>query len=161
MSQRHVLQFAPAPPGHALTWAVGVVAAIALAALWTGGGAVDALGTLLGTLPLLGPWFLAALGLGLALAAGVQLTEDAGERLSTERVRAGVLDQQKGALEVDLSDRDRALAISEEALAASQDRADGLAARMEGLQEQLDAVLEEREEARAAARAALRAIRRR
>ena len=103
----------------------------------------------------------AALGLVLALAAGVQLTEDAGERLSTERVRAGVLDQQKGALEVDLSDRDRALAISEEALAASQDRADGLAARMEGLHEQLDAVLEEREEARAAARAALRAIRRR
>ena len=100
----------------------------------------------------------AALGLVVALAAGVKLTGDAGERLATERVRAGILSEEKGALEADLARRGEDLSRASAALEEEQGRSRTLDERLGGLEAELDLLQQEREQARAAARAALRAM---
>ena len=107
----------------------------------------------------------AAMALLAVLAMGVWLTGRASGRLADERVRAGILTEQtraltteKAALEGALDRQVAALGAADEALQRAEARAGTLAAEREDLEQRLQELLAEREQARAAAWAALRAM---
>lgn len=107
----------------------------------------------------------AAVALLAVLAMGVWLTGRASGRLADERVRAGILTEQtraltteKAALEGALDRQEAALGAAGQALQRAEARAGILAAEREDLEQQLQELLAEREQARAAAWAALRAM---
>jgi hypothetical protein len=107
----------------------------------------------------------AAIGLVAALALGGWLTGETSDRLADERVRAAILTEQtraiaadKAALEGALERQGAALEAAGEALERAEADASALGAEREALEGQLQELRTEREQARAAARAALRAM---
>ena len=107
----------------------------------------------------------AAMALIAVLAMGVWLAGRASGRLADERVRAGILTEQtraltteKAALEGALDRQEATLDAAGQALQRAEARAGILAAEREDLEQRLQELLAEREQARAAARAALRAM---
>ncbi len=111
-------------------------------------------------------WGRAAAGALVAtLAMGLWLTDQAGERLATERFEAGTMTQQRRflaeentALEQAMEAQGAALSTAREALDEAEARAEALRAERGTLEQELQAVLAERERAREATRAALRAM---
>ena len=107
----------------------------------------------------------AAIGLVAALALGGWLTGETSDRLADERVRAAILTEQtraiaaeKAALEGALERQGAALEAAGEALERAEADASALGAEREALEGQLQELRTEREQARAAARAALQAM---